>query len=273
MARTKKYMMAAWAALAMTACNEIDLDDRLIDTELKDLQQTVLMEEFTGQNCPNCPAGAQTAHSLQELFGRKVVVMGIHAGGFAAGSEFQTEAGTAYWNHFYADGDGIGYPAAMFNRGGKVSTGYQSEWRSLVIEGGLVAPTHSLTLQAQYDPLTREVRAEATVGKRSEADGTPTKLLFMLTESKIVNYQINGSKFEPEYEHNHVLRGAIGDRDANPNFWGDDVALTAGEDVAVQSAAYRLDDAWKAENMQVVGVLYDAQTYRVLAADEVAIVE
>ena len=79
----------------------------------------VLIEEFTGRKCPNCPTGAQTIANIQAYYEGRVVAVAIHAGMYAmpTGSafsdmDFRTEAGNTY-NDTYSP---QGYPAAMVDR-------------------------------------------------------------------------------------------------------------------------------------------------------------
>lgn len=264
-------MAIAFAGLFLGACNEIEVDDRFLDTPLSDLQRTVLLEEFTGQNCPNCPEGAKQAAKLQEMFGHKVVVIGIHAGAFAHGSVFETAAGQAYWEKFYADGDGIGYPAAMIHRNGKVSTGYQSEWSSSVITAGVLSSSYTMDMKVDFNEDAKSIKVTSSLKKVSESVNNQTKLLYLLTESKLIDYQMSGGTFVLEYEHNHVLRGVIGDKDETPNFWGTEVSVDAKAETVVESAEYMLDDKWIPANMHVVGLLYDAETYEALEVVEVPV--
>ena len=258
------------AAFALGACNEIDEADRLLDYTAVSNDRSVLLEEFTGQWCPNCPEGASEAHRLQGNYSGLVVVS-IHAGGFAAGTPYVTEAGNVYWEHFYNNGDS--YPAAMINRSGEVSSGYQREWSELVHAAALLPVSYDLSLTTAYDETTRSLTVTSEISKSYiEVEGD-IKLLLLLTEDGIVDAQLSSVEgLIPDYEHNHVLRGAIGDQDAEPNYWGVDVEVGYPEATEVVSQPYLLDEAWVAENMNVVGILYDAATYEVLQVEEVPLV-
>lgn len=265
-------MAIAFAGLLLGACNEIEENERFLDTPLSALQRTVLLEEFTGQNCPNCPEGAKQAAKLQEMFGDKVVVVGIHAGAFAKGSEFETAAGQAYWEKFYANGNSIGYPAAIINRDGKVSTGYQSEWSSSVITAGMLPSSYEMDMKVDFDEAAKSVKVISSLKKVLGVTNNQTKLVYLLTESKLINYQASGGSYVFDYEHNHVLRGAIGDKDETPNYWGTDVAVGTKDETIVESAEYVLDANWNPANMHVIGLLYDAQTFEALQVVEVPMV-
>src|SRR5687768_4725486 len=43
----------------------------------------VLLEEYTGHRCGNCPPAAVTAQTLKSTYGERLVVMTVHAGFFA----------------------------------------------------------------------------------------------------------------------------------------------------------------------------------------------
>ena len=48
------FLLSALCGLAFTACSNIDDDERLIYVEPVTEMRNVLIEDFTGQKCPNC---------------------------------------------------------------------------------------------------------------------------------------------------------------------------------------------------------------------------
>ena len=68
--------------LIMTACNDIAENDRYIEVEATKAERTVLLEDFTGQNCVNCPAAHRTIEALEEQYGAHLIAVSIHAGHF-----------------------------------------------------------------------------------------------------------------------------------------------------------------------------------------------
>ena len=97
--------------------------------------QNVLIEDYTGHDCVNCPGAAVTAHDIKSNCEDRVIVIAVHAGYFAkpkaAPSEytydFRTQAGNE-WNDYFAI---IGNPNGMVNR--------QSENGNYVLGPGLWA--------------------------------------------------------------------------------------------------------------------------------------
>ena len=83
----KIHIFAALATLAFVACSHIDEEDRLIYVKPAAAQRCVLLEDFTGQRCINCPKANDEIHALQEQYGADTVIaVAIHSGplGFCA---------------------------------------------------------------------------------------------------------------------------------------------------------------------------------------------
>ena len=64
------------------SCDEVDEADRYIEVEQIVPKRTVLLEEFTGQWCMNCPSAHAIVNSLKEQYGESFISVSIHAGGF-----------------------------------------------------------------------------------------------------------------------------------------------------------------------------------------------
>lgn len=80
--KTIKYIsgcVLAGLLIAFTACDTIKEKDRkVVFTGSISGERTVLLEEFTGVRCVNCPKGAAEAHKLQEFFGENLIVVGLY---------------------------------------------------------------------------------------------------------------------------------------------------------------------------------------------------
>ena len=53
------------AASLFTACENISEDERLLDVEGVTAQRVVLLEDYTGQACVNCPEAHKEAQKVQ----------------------------------------------------------------------------------------------------------------------------------------------------------------------------------------------------------------
>lgn len=110
-----------------SACDTIPEEERLIriqeTTEEVPIapgpsKQRVLLEDYTGWRCTNCPSAAKTIAGLQEKFSDNLVVMAIHGTSFARPNaenhlmDLRTPQGNAWIEEF-----GIsGLPIGMVNR-------------------------------------------------------------------------------------------------------------------------------------------------------------
>ena len=71
-------LLLGLSALSFTACDEHAEGERWDDPITTVAKKNVLLEDFTGQDCSNCPRAAETAHQLQETFGTDRVVVVAH---------------------------------------------------------------------------------------------------------------------------------------------------------------------------------------------------
>jgi hypothetical protein len=97
--RTLKLIgLLSFATLVLGSCDEIDppymdgVQTPPIDTTECPIPtfpadthhvKVVLLEDYTGHKCVNCPTAAEIAHNLQITYGEKIILMAIHAGFFA----------------------------------------------------------------------------------------------------------------------------------------------------------------------------------------------
>ena len=233
--------------LALAGCSHIDEDERLIYVPPVDATRAVLIEDFTGQRCANCPNAAAEIARLQEQYGHETVVaVAVHGGplafaGNARNIGLSTPLGDEYVEHW---GVANTLPKGYVNRRGTPSN--PEQWGTLVREATAL-------------PAVVELETTATVeaGKVSiavRALGLETvsgKLQVWLTESGITAMQsMPDGSTNREYVHNHVLRAAVN------GAWGTDIALRQGE-YSTQEFEYTLAGDWNADRMAVVAFVYD----------------
>lgn len=278
MKRTLSYIIAATFLMSgLSSCNLIDEDNRYIEesvtTDSTEYTQRVLIEEFTGRRCPNCPSGAQTISDIQAYYKGRVIAIAIHAGMYAlpvgtsfSDMDFRTEAGNIY-NDTYAP---QGYPAAMINRNtydGVIASTIRDKWMTSVISELAVEPTLELTPACSYDASTRTVSITTEVEAIKNMPAN-LNLQIQLTESGIVAAQIRDNEVINDYTHNHVLRTTVN------GTWGESLsALPAGEK-KTYTHTLTLSEDWNAENCHIVVFAYEtAGSKRVVQCNECAVIE
>ena len=258
-------------ALAMAACDEIDEADRLLAVDQDSFQFTnkvVLLEEFTGHLCINCPQGAVVVASLQEWAGGHVIPVSIHCGSYAAvnqvfAEDFTTEAGDAYYNEFEPDA----FPSCMMDRtvgdgGVKINSNYDM-WQSDLITCAAQAAPVEIELEASCDA-AGQLSAKVTVTGIYTID-YDVSLQLWLVEDGIVGAQLSQEGIDYDYVHNHVLRGAIN------GTWGESVGTISAGNSIERSYTYDIGGC-VVENCKVVAFVYEtASRGNVLQAAEVAL--
>jgi thiol-disulfide isomerase/thioredoxin len=266
MTKIKQLIPASLGVMAMAftlvSCDDIDEKDRYLSVELPAPSKVVLIQEFTGQYCSNCPTGAQTVHSIQEAYPESVVAVNFHP----ENTQYTQQIGdikltcpeaTAYYEYYHPDG----FPAAIIDGtsfSGSLIQKNIAKWSGFVTEALEVEAPASVSLIANYDAATRALTADWSVLYTNDYAGRCSLLVWVI-ENGIVGSQLSGKTIIRDYEHNHVLRGAVN------GTWGEEIGenFTAGHTFS-GSATRVLDESWKVENCQLVGVLFATSTKQIL---------
>lgn len=264
----KRLIAALVSLMLITACDNIDENNRYKDSGKMDAQKRVLLEDFTGQSCPNCPTAALIATELQKASNGNLIVVSIHAGGLSY-KQFRTAEGDEYLKTFYSDGDEIGYPAGMIDRsminGNRVSTEYH-KWSSYITDRYQEKAKVGLQVSCVDDRNSNHVVIHTTLEGISAGD-EPLRLQLWLIESGIVSWQSVASPdgsttTNPSYIHNHVFRESIN------GVWGEDIKLSDGENLKKQNNFTLDTDKYNAANCQIVAFVYNSSTYEVYQSAE-----
>ena len=242
-----KISAIALVCIALTACNEVDPDDRFEELPAVSCKRTVLLEEFTGQGCTNCPDAHRLVANLHEQYGEQLVSVAIHAGQYSEvdrwGKYFQVLKIVPDGDEYAKTWNVAGYPSAVVNRrSGKLSIKEVSAWirNELTRESPI-----ELAVKAHIDD-DGNIAIETDVKGLSAVKG---KLQLWITESSIKSYQVDNGKHLTDYEHNHVYRASVN------GLWGEELSLNNGEE-RVLSHSYTPRDIWVKSNLAVVAFVY-----------------
>ncbi|NJK83649.1 MAG: Omp28-related outer membrane protein [Saprospiraceae bacterium] len=175
-------------------------------------ERNVIIEEFTGVRCPNCPDGAAEIENLKVRFGKNLIAVSIHSSGnFAiplpqSAYDFRTDAGDDLLELL---GRPLGYPAAVVNRtppqnSMRLQQG-QTAWAGLIQRALEEAPSMALNVTGQYNDANRLLKVNVNV-LANRSVNRPVNLSVMLLENKVVDAQLDFNGLIEDYEHNHVLR-------------------------------------------------------------------
>lgn len=249
------FLGVATAAMAMAAasCSNIDEGDRLIYVNPAEVGRAILIEDFTGQKCINCPTGTEIINSIVETYGEEnVIAVGIHSGplGFAGNSKtvgLMTDTGNEYYTRWDKENK-MGQPWVIFNRKTSPDSHYNN-WAAMV--GTIISEKANLSVKIAnaYDAATRTLTT--TVGADGVNGTVNGKLQVWIVEDGVKALQMmpDGSA-NKEYVHNHVFRAAVN------GTWGEDVTVKEGETTTKQYS-YVLPEAWDADKIAVVAFVYN----------------
>lgn len=182
------------------------------------MERCLLLEGFTGQSCPNCPAGHRTVASVLATTDYSVAEVMHHSGNTP---DIYTMDGDMNFTFFFG-GTSTWAPAVMINRTlnpavSSVPPLGRSGLNEAMITNtlDLVAgrqPYVSLSLTSDYDAATRQSKIVLKGYVHNDLPASQNLFNVVLAQDKIYGYQSNGGSM---YEHSMVYRG-----DLTGNAWG-----------------------------------------------------
>jgi len=219
----------------------------------------VLVEEFTGVGCVQCPEGSAELENLLGIFGENLVVVSIHAGDFVnplpeSTMSFKTDEGEALINYL---GNPPFYPSAVIGRkdfdGGNYRLQYgRNKWAGFIAQELEEELKISVNIVKNYDPVTRELQVQVSGIALKDITGD-LRLTIMVSESNIVNAQLDSNQggLVVDYVHKHAFRTTM------TNFDGDGLGdkLDEGENYDV-TKTMTLPDEWVPENCEVIAFVH-----------------
>jgi len=181
-----------------------------IDTNITKVKRKVLIEEFTGVRCQNCPKGHAEIIKLKSIYGERLIPISIHANSvFAAPllpdypDDFRTPAG----DQLYIDFQNPPQPGAVINRtmfDGSISSG-RSGWAGYIANQDSTEAMVTITPTSTYNASSKTT--EITVNVKFIKDvNEKTNLVMYVLEDSVVSPQLDGSKRLPDYVHRDMLR-------------------------------------------------------------------
>lgn len=247
----------------------------------------VLIEDYTGHTCPNCPRAARKLHELDTLYPGHVVGLAIHVGTLAAPSpghggtpttaftaDFRTSIGDEYDNVFGAAAFGL--PQGMFNRkefnaSTQTHLKFYPNWNTYM--AGIVSEPSVADLQIinSYDSATAKLCCAIKTSFLSNLSGD-YKLVALLVQDSVINWQDDiDNGMVSNYVHNHMLRDAITPSGA----WGESLvtsSVTAGTSIT-KRYAYNIQAQYNSvpcnvDHCRIVAFIYNTATYEVIQSEE-----
>ncbi|HXS35572.1 MAG TPA: Omp28-related outer membrane protein [Flavipsychrobacter sp.] len=246
--------------------------------------RNVMIEEFTGVYCPNCPAGHAILESIQHTDTGRVVIAGLYIIGppqtdpvpsltsipGISDSSFQTVVATTIGNSIYG---GIGsLPSAGIDRVNYSSLGMlldRSVWGSTV-DTRLTVPTIvNLYLTSTYDTGSK---AASVIFKAAftQAISGKVQINIGIIENNIINAQEDQTQVDTFYVQNHVLRDMITTPATGTPILNSVSSIEAGRVFQSQFTYKITNPTWVPSNCKVFAFMTDS-TQQVMQAVETSL--
>lgn len=230
------------------------------------VKKHVLLEDYTGVKCPNCPAAGELALDLQEQYGHDLIVLSVHAGGMSSPvggfPNFLTNDGTAWYTHFGFDSNPVGTVNRKLNGG---TYGFQStEWTEAVAATMQEEAIVEMTSDIEYNASNRNLKVDITSKALAEMPNTYSLVVCIMEDSIVGKQIINGVGTVDDFMHRHVFRGTIN------GTWGEEINTTAiaPEDEIVKSYTTTLNEAYNADQCYIIAYVANSETKEILQVTE-----
>lgn len=257
------------------SCDVIDqpFKGNIQDTTSTQQQRNVLIEDFTGHRCKNCPKASKAIEALVDAYGSRIIGLAIHAGpgnftntNADYPTDFTTPEGKAIQNFF-----GTNFlPVGMVNRENWTASG----------NGHWSAYTNWPTLSSEAIDSTLRIALEASANVNNgnlevSAKGFPQmgllhdlNIVVLIKESAIVSPQLMPDDTrDSDYVHMNVLRDFVTDT------WGERFGTSPILPSDTLSSNYSIawNTDWVQSNTAVVVYVYNPSNYRILQVIEVPV--
>lgn len=243
------------------------------DTEV--VMRKILIEDFTGHYCGNCPRAARTLGQIHDLYGEKIVAMAAHVSEqFAAPAgvhypeDYRTETGNELDSYF--GNSAAGLPNGLINRkqfDGQSIVQYTA-WASKAAELLAIPPEAFIWITPDYNPTSRSLSISVKTKILQNIDEN-LSLAIYITEDSIISAQKDYDQISdpliPNYVHRHMLRGNIN------GTWGSTLSAATNYGIGEEFTTignYIIPTEWNADHIAVVTVLYRTATKEVVQAED-----
>lgn len=204
----------------VNGATDSDISDNTFQDNLyfypADMERTILLEGFTGQECSNCPSGHSIINNFIAANPDINFIEVMHHAGYQP--DFFTMAASAEYTYLYGAGNTYA-PAMMINRTlfPSIANAPIMNTSSLYLKRACeildnTQPYISLSLDTDFNPETRELKVTVKTFTHNDLPYNNNVIQVFLVQDGIEHYQTGGGS---NYIHNAALRGTLTD-----NAWG-----------------------------------------------------
>ena len=236
--------------------------------------KNILLEDYTGHKCTNCPAAAVIAKQLEDDASLGVILVSIHAGAGGAfqetDSEFVTDFTTDAGDVYVVDMPGMfANPLGTINRNptGANNTVWHasSSWVNTVSTETSASLLANIQVQANHFPSTNGLFIHTETEFKDNLSGDYHLIIYLIRESVIAPQKMGDGSIDHHYHHHSILSDNIN------GTWGS--LISSGSiangtkfynDFSVELTAPTADSTYDVNNLSLVTYLCERNTFKVL---------
>ncbi|MFT4758512.1 MAG: hypothetical protein ACI9XO_000101 [Paraglaciecola sp.] len=230
-----------------------------LEVDVANQERNVIIEEFTGVRCINCPSGAEEIENIIAEIGDRVKPVALHAGEFSPPYpeslyDFRTTDGTGLFNFI---GPAFAYPASAVNRvahnpsNNIIPVIGKDNWQPLVISELAKPLTIKLGIAHIYKADSMKLDICAKVFPQIDITDEDVRVTVMITENDIIDYQSTEQGKKSDYKHKHVMREIVSAAEGNLIT----EAMTAGAEISLAFTTTIPAD-WNVDNCEIVVMVH-----------------
>jgi len=227
------------------ASSDDDPSDNVQETTVffypPEMERALLVENFTGQECSNCPAGHRALEAVTETWqsnpdNPELINVAHHSGYYA---DNFTMAEDMEYTSFYIGGTYA--PAFMVNRlrsagqNAPVFNATESLLTAALEAAAATMPYVALNVESNYDPAARKIDVKVKTRTFNEIPEKTRTLNIMLCQDNIV---ANQSGMGSNYVHHNAFRATL-----TGNAWGVELPMQPGT-IDEYEVSYTIPEAY-----------------------------
>lgn len=263
----KKYnaILLSIVAAVLCACQSIAPDQVLLPVPPEEvpLLRNVLLTEFTGYKCVNCPLAAEEAHKLLALYPENLVVVAMHpkTNSFSRNAKLVCDEADIYYKSL-GGASTTPFPTGCLDFSPTFID--YTNWAGAFLREAFSYPVAKVDIQATRTDRQLQVDVKLTEATGVNNVAQHARLLLWVVEDDIIDKQsMPDGTINNEYHHSHVLRGELLSEDA----WGE--AFLLSQDISFARELTMPDKVANPDNCSLVAVLIQDVTREVIDVKQI----
>lgn len=227
-------------------------------------EKKVVIIDFTGIRCVNCPRAHEVLHQLENIYPDKIIPIAIHGTLLAYPTgDYHVDLRTDQGNEIISEFGINAIPIGLVDYFDKNYLSSEATWSDDVTTSIQETPTIGIEIENTYNNADNSVEVLVNLTSLSNFGESLSLMVYLVEDSIITRQATNVSPgYIEEYEQMNVFRTAVS------NLWGDVVFSGGATENQTEAVTFNisLDNTWNANNCKTVAFICN-NTNKVLNAN------